>query len=1237
MNESTPSPTCSHCGTPLPEGVPESQCPRCLLAQVLEPTQAGDETAPAAPPTPEELAPHFPHLEILECLGRGGMGVVYKARQRSLNRLVALKLLAPERADDPAFAARFENEARALAALSHPHIVGVHDFGKAGGYYYLLMEFVDGMNLRQVLQNKRLTPKEALSIVPPVCDAFQCPHDQGLVHRDIKPENLLIDRHGVVKIADFGIAKIVRDAPDRIANSEGEPIEGTISLPLGTPDYAAPEQANGTADHRADIYSLGVVLYEMLTGERPADKIEAPSKRVQVDLRIDEIVLRALEREPELRFATAAEFRTRVEAVAGTRRSEAGRPPFQTSEATGARPWVMAAAALTLFYAGVGFLSLLGALRVGVIEALIVLAIVGAILWKTGLLPRLSPADFRRGLSWTAFALSLPVIGLAVFFVLGMSGESGGWNPRPMEAVAVPLVWIGAVLLPLAGVTLRQASRAESKPASRSDRLRAIGIALALVLGFAGLASAYWLLARAESHTVDMSVAQGSTRGGTLLLDLHLHPSQGACKAAIEFTGPAGAPETMPPPPVASGDGFDSIRPGEPMELHSRLLTEFDLWRVGFVFPSEDLAEEALLHLRPVGPLTLHGPHRQAAVLFEVPDKTGRVYRASLLISRPDHAAPQGAGNGGNPSVIEPVKVEADPTTRSTERTFTLRHVPASDMAEHLRKVLPAKPGHEAKPSASNVELTVTAPPEVMTRVQTFLTVMDWPDSIGRMASYEYPRENAMRAARSFFYACAVDDSPEAIAKLLSLGALSRLRGDELTDEELKDYYNPAWEKSLRGKWPGRDEAIQRMVGEWNRFPLTRLAEQPEVAGGIYRKHLVRATFEGAPEDFYDLMIQPVRQTAKDADGAYEFASLPPWEKRDTAPKPTKRAATQPGTFPVKPGLTLVIAERPRGQLDRAPIVEAQLVWQEPDEAGPSDTYDIRLSEGMPYAIGWREDGEVFWVRCSAKMGSGEDERVNHYLRVLTVRGPGDVEETMTDLEDPPADVPEDLLPALRERGAATNRPVPIEAVEPARTAHANIKQLADAGQVAKSQVIEAEAELRQAQGNPGAGPPSLPASLPATNPLPDFWAENAGGQIVRLGDKGVRGRWVLVEFWSLSDRERIETEQSLQRLRRKFEDDDRLLIWSVCVEDERDAWLEEISARPDLANADGSTKKFRSDPRWWQLILGWQSDAQWRAFLVSCGLSELPQYFLIHPEGKLVGRLEPAELGETLSRHLAE
>jgi serine/threonine protein kinase len=307
------------------------------MAQIIEPTQVGETVLPIPSLTPAELAPHFPQLEIMECLGRGGMGVVYKARQKSLNRLVALKLLAPERGDDPQFAARFEKEAQALAALNHPHIVGVYDFGQAGGFYFLLMEFVDGVNLRQLLQTKHLTPQEALSIIPPVCEALQCAHDHGIVHCDIKPENLLIDKAGTVKIADFGIAKIIHSGLPDLGGMHHASQSDAATMPLGTPDYAAPEQHDTTVstDHRADIYSLGVVLYEMLTGECPKDKIVPPSRKVQIDVRIDEIVLRALERTPELRYQTAVEFRTQVE-VFGTTAPSA---PAASSSASGMDAW----------------------------------------------------------------------------------------------------------------------------------------------------------------------------------------------------------------------------------------------------------------------------------------------------------------------------------------------------------------------------------------------------------------------------------------------------------------------------------------------------------------------------------------------------------------------------------------------------------------------------------------------------------------------------------------------------------------------------------------------------------------------------------------------------------------------------------------------------------------------------------------------------------------------------------
>jgi serine/threonine protein kinase len=273
---------------------------------------------------PEEVAPHFPQLEILECLGRGGMGVVYKARQRSLNRWVALKLLAPERVKDGKFAERFAREAQALAALNHPNIVTIHDFGQAGGFYYLLMEFVDGVNLRQAMKAGRFTPEQALAVVPPVCEALQYAHEHGIVHRDIKPENLLLDREGRVKIADFGIAKMLDGEVSGVGLAE--------SQPAGTPQYMAPEQQAQPqrVDNRADIYSLGVVLYEMLTGELPGERLEVPSKKVQLDVRLDEVVLRALEKKPELRFQQASEVKTLVETILATPSSSGGREAAQT-------------------------------------------------------------------------------------------------------------------------------------------------------------------------------------------------------------------------------------------------------------------------------------------------------------------------------------------------------------------------------------------------------------------------------------------------------------------------------------------------------------------------------------------------------------------------------------------------------------------------------------------------------------------------------------------------------------------------------------------------------------------------------------------------------------------------------------------------------------------------------------------------------------------------------------------
>ncbi|WP_341403388.1 serine/threonine-protein kinase [Luteolibacter soli] len=274
----------------------------------------------AAGPELEQVASAFPQFEVLGQIGRGGMGSVFKVRQPKLNRLAALKLLPDSLAADPAFAGRFEREAQVLARLNHPNIVAVYDYGQAEGFFYLLMEFVDGVNLRQAMKVSRFTPEQALGIVPKICEALQFAHDEGVLHRDIKPENLLLDSRGRVKLADFGIAKLAAEAEiPHGSESVGHSLLTQAGAALGTPSYMAPEQRDrpSDVDHRADIYSLGVVFYELLTGELPQQSFTAPSTKSAADPRVDAIVRQALEKDPHSRQRSAGELRTQVETLAG--------------------------------------------------------------------------------------------------------------------------------------------------------------------------------------------------------------------------------------------------------------------------------------------------------------------------------------------------------------------------------------------------------------------------------------------------------------------------------------------------------------------------------------------------------------------------------------------------------------------------------------------------------------------------------------------------------------------------------------------------------------------------------------------------------------------------------------------------------------------------------------------------------------------------------------------------------
>jgi len=297
---------CARCGRTRPassNSTLKGGCPFCLLSFALT---DDDFSLPADGPSPAPPRRIGPYL-ILASLGAGGMGAVYQARHEGLNRVVALKLLRPEFASRPGFPERFQREGQLLAAMSHPHIIGVHDVGCEGGTYYLAMEYIAGANLRARLERGRLPVDEAVKIFAQICEGLQYAHARGVVHRDIKPENLLLDEHGAVKIADFGIAKLL----DLSLSSGARTATNTM---IGTRSYMAPEQLEpGKAvDHRADIYSLGVVFYEMLVGELPLGVFAPPSRKAAVDAQLDSPILQALAKDAKDRPQSTASFRKLV-------------------------------------------------------------------------------------------------------------------------------------------------------------------------------------------------------------------------------------------------------------------------------------------------------------------------------------------------------------------------------------------------------------------------------------------------------------------------------------------------------------------------------------------------------------------------------------------------------------------------------------------------------------------------------------------------------------------------------------------------------------------------------------------------------------------------------------------------------------------------------------------------------------------------------------------------------------
>jgi len=266
---------------------------------------------PWQPLTPEELQPELPQYAVLSLLGRGGMGAVYKAVQKSLGREVAIKVLPPTIEDGGMrFAERFLAEANAQARLNHPNIVSVYDAGETpGGLLYMVMEYVQGTDVSQMIRSSgKLPPEHAYAIIAHVCEALAYAHGNGIIHRDIKPANIMVDTQGRVKIADFGLAKLITEDSGFTQSN----------MAVGTPDFVAPEALipGMPVDGRADLYAVGVMLYQMLTGSIPRGAFKPASVIVPgLDARFDQIVLKAMQVDREERHSSAAELRQHLDSL----------------------------------------------------------------------------------------------------------------------------------------------------------------------------------------------------------------------------------------------------------------------------------------------------------------------------------------------------------------------------------------------------------------------------------------------------------------------------------------------------------------------------------------------------------------------------------------------------------------------------------------------------------------------------------------------------------------------------------------------------------------------------------------------------------------------------------------------------------------------------------------------------------------------------------------------------------
>ena len=337
-SKSTHVVACPECGDLLPPGWPKGLCSRCALAGALQAAVVEDCGAPQGVPqsavtsssgilprTAQPFPCAFGEYELLEEIARGGMGVVYRARQVRLNRIVALKMILAGQFASQQEVVRFRREAEAAANLRHPGIVAIHEIGEEQGQHYFSMDFVQGRNLAEIIREGRLPARRAARYSQAIADAIHYAHQQGVLHRDLKPSNILIDENDQPRITDFGLAKRVRGDLGLTATGEV----------LGSPSFMPPEQTSGKSAKLgppSDVYGVGAILYNLLTGRPPfqAETIDA----VLVQLReadpvaprllnpsispdLETICVKCLEKEPARRFPDAAALEHALEQCAG--------------------------------------------------------------------------------------------------------------------------------------------------------------------------------------------------------------------------------------------------------------------------------------------------------------------------------------------------------------------------------------------------------------------------------------------------------------------------------------------------------------------------------------------------------------------------------------------------------------------------------------------------------------------------------------------------------------------------------------------------------------------------------------------------------------------------------------------------------------------------------------------------------------------------------------------------------